>query len=107
MAEYLAPGVYVEEVDTGPRPIEGVSTSTAGVVGVAERGPVNRPILITSGLYGNPGDYPGSAFRRYHHRGTAGKGEESDEADVLQCLVHGFGLFVGILVAWILLLNKF
>ena len=48
MAEYLAPGVYVEEIDTGSKPIEGVSTSTAGMLGVAERGPVNVPILITS-----------------------------------------------------------
>ena len=30
MPEYLHPGVYVEEVDAGPKPIEGVSTSTAG-----------------------------------------------------------------------------
>jgi uncharacterized protein len=48
MPEYLAPAVYVEEVDTGSKPIEGVSTSTAGMIGVTERGPVNVPILITS-----------------------------------------------------------
>ncbi|MGK7865356.1 phage tail sheath subtilisin-like domain-containing protein [Falsiroseomonas sp. E2-1-a4] len=48
MPEYLSPGVYVEEIDTGPKPIEGVSTSTAGMLGVAERGPVNVPILVTS-----------------------------------------------------------
>ncbi len=48
MPEYLSPGVYVEEIDTGPRPIEGVSTSTAGMVGVTERGPVGVPILVTS-----------------------------------------------------------
>lgn len=48
MPEYLAPGVYVEEIDTGTKPIEGVSTSTAGMVGVTERGPTNVPILITS-----------------------------------------------------------
>jgi len=47
MPEYLAPGVYVEEIDTGSKPIEGVSTSTAGMLGVTERGPVNVPILIT------------------------------------------------------------
>ncbi|MGH8066277.1 MAG: phage tail sheath C-terminal domain-containing protein [Candidatus Entotheonellia bacterium] len=47
MPEYLAPGVYVEEIDTGSKPIEGVSTSTAGMIGVTERGPVNVPILIT------------------------------------------------------------
>ena len=48
MPEYLSPAVYVEEVDTGAKPIEGVSTSTAGMVGVAERGPIDVPILITS-----------------------------------------------------------
>ncbi|MEF7616348.1 phage tail sheath C-terminal domain-containing protein [Aquincola sp. MAHUQ-54] len=47
MAEYLSPGVYVEEV-AGPKPIEGVSTSTAGVVGVTERGPLHTPQLVTS-----------------------------------------------------------
>src|SRR5215831_15947314 len=48
MPEYLAPDVYVEEIDTGSKPIEGVSTSTAGMVGVTERGPVDVPILVTS-----------------------------------------------------------
>ena len=47
MPEYLAPGVYVEEVDTGSKPIEGVSTSTSGMVGVTEWGPVNVPTLVT------------------------------------------------------------
>jgi phage tail sheath protein FI len=49
MPEYLSPGVYVEEISTGPRPIEGVSTSTAGFVGAAERGPEYAQ-LITSWL---------------------------------------------------------
>ena len=35
MAQYLAPGVYVEEVPSAVRPIAGVGTSTAGFVGVA------------------------------------------------------------------------
>src|SRR5689334_3090796 len=39
MPEYLSPGVYVEEIELGPRPIEGVSTSTAGFLGVTLRGP--------------------------------------------------------------------
>jgi phage tail sheath protein FI len=38
MPEYLSPGVYVEEVSTGPKPIEGVSTSVAGFLGPTERG---------------------------------------------------------------------
>src|SRR5690349_7058926 len=48
MPEYLAPGVYVEEVNTGPRPIEGVGTAMAAVVGFAPSGPANRPQLITN-----------------------------------------------------------
>jgi phage tail sheath protein FI len=47
MPQYLYPGVYVEELDTGNKPIEGVSTSTVGFLGIAERGPVT-PTLITS-----------------------------------------------------------
>lgn len=47
MPEYKAPGVYVEEVERGPKPIEGVSTSVAGFVGVTERGPT-EPELVTS-----------------------------------------------------------
>ena len=48
MPEYLAPGVYIEEFEIGAKPIEGVSTSTAGFVGMAERGPLNKPTLVTS-----------------------------------------------------------
>ncbi len=46
MPEYLAPGVYVEEIEMGPSSIEGVSTSTTGLIGETERGPVS-PTLIT------------------------------------------------------------
>lgn len=48
MPEYLAPGVYVEEIPSGNRPIQAASTSTAGMVGMTARGPVNRPTLVTS-----------------------------------------------------------
>ena len=49
MPEYLAPGVYVEEVETGIPPIEGVGTSTTGMVGMTRRGPTTgRPLLVTS-----------------------------------------------------------
>src|ERR687884_531904 len=47
MAEYLSPGVYIEEL-AGPKPIQGVGTSTGAFVGLAERGPVNSPQLITN-----------------------------------------------------------
>ena len=49
MAEYLSPGVYVEEYDNSPRSIEGVGTSTAGFIGLAEKGPLEgAPLLVTS-----------------------------------------------------------
>lgn len=49
MAEYLSPGVYVEEFESGAKPMEGVGTSTAGFVGLAQKGPVEGvPQLITN-----------------------------------------------------------
>ena len=49
MAEYLSPGVYVEEFDAGIKAMEGVGTSTAGFIGMAQKGPVKGiPVLITS-----------------------------------------------------------
>ncbi len=47
MPEYLSPGVYIEEL-AGPKPIQGVGTSTGAFVGLAERGPVNSPQLVTN-----------------------------------------------------------
>ena len=48
MPNYLSPGVYVEEVEAGSRPIEGVGTAVAAFVGLAARGPANQPILVTN-----------------------------------------------------------
>lgn len=49
MAEYLSPGVYVEEFDSRVEPVEGVSTSIAGFIGVAEKGPVGSvPRMATN-----------------------------------------------------------
>lgn len=49
MPEYLAPGVYIEEVSFRAKTIEGVSTSTAGFVGPARYGPLSgEPELLTS-----------------------------------------------------------
>jgi phage tail sheath protein FI len=62
MPEYLSPGVYVEEVDTGPKPIQGVGTATAAFVGFTEKAQItervdgdfvtrdllNRPSLVTN-----------------------------------------------------------
>lgn len=48
MPTYLTPGVYVEEVQSGARPIEGVGTAVAAFVGFAENGPFHEPTLVTS-----------------------------------------------------------
>jgi len=45
---YLSPGVYVEEVDRGTKPLEMVGTSTAAFIGECQVGPVNQPVLITN-----------------------------------------------------------
>ena len=42
MPQYLSPGVYVEEVDSGSRPIEGVGTAVAAFVGLAPHRPHKR-----------------------------------------------------------------
>ena len=50
--DYFAPGVYVEEVDKGSRPIEGISLSVAGFIGFTEdvRGDADlfKPMMVTS-----------------------------------------------------------
>lgn len=48
MPTYLTPGVYVEEVQSGARPIEGVGTAVAAFVGFAQSGPFHEPTLVTS-----------------------------------------------------------
>src|SRR6188508_2915903 len=48
MPNYLSPGVYVEEVEAGSRPIEGVGTAVAAFVGLAEQGPFNTPTLVSN-----------------------------------------------------------
>ena len=48
MPTYQSPGVYVEEVAAGARPLAGVGTAVAAFVGLAESGPFNRPTLISN-----------------------------------------------------------
>jgi phage tail sheath protein FI len=57
MPEYLSPGVYVEEVDRGPKPIEGVGTAMAAFVGFTEKAEIVREIdneLIVENLLNRP-----------------------------------------------------
>lgn len=49
MPEYLAPGVYVEEVSFRSKSIEGVGTTTTGFVGPTRYGPIyDPPDVLTS-----------------------------------------------------------
>jgi phage tail sheath protein FI len=46
--ESLSPGVYIEEIPFSVHPIEGVTTSTTGVVGKATHGPMGQAVRVTS-----------------------------------------------------------
>ncbi|MCW5801151.1 MAG: phage tail sheath subtilisin-like domain-containing protein [Deltaproteobacteria bacterium] len=85
MPEYLHPGVYIEETSFRSPPFEGVSTSTAGLVGRTRKGSEGRPTLVTSFTefvrrFGEPfplvasappqlGDHLGHAVRAFFDNG--------------------------------------
>lgn len=57
MPEYLSPGVYVEEVDRGPKPIEGVGTAMAAFIGFTEKAEMAREVdneLLVENLLNRP-----------------------------------------------------
>jgi uncharacterized protein len=77
MAVVSYPGVYVEEVSSGVRPIAGASTSTPAFVGLAEMGPVNEAKLVTNwtefqkyyGTFTNEGFLAHSVFQFFNNGG--------------------------------------
>ena len=57
MPEYLSPGVYVEEIDRGPKPIEGVGTAMAVFVGFTEKAHMTEIVdgeVVTRDLFNKP-----------------------------------------------------
>src|SRR5687768_8081178 len=67
MPTYLTPGVYVEEVPSTSKPIEGVGTSIAAFVGLAPGGPVNTPVRISNWtqfakIFGDPNEPDNGPF---------------------------------------------
>jgi uncharacterized protein len=48
MPNYLSPGVYVEEVSSGVKPIAGVGTAVGAFVGLAEKGVIGKAVLVTN-----------------------------------------------------------
>src|SRR5688500_2493214 len=43
MPTYLTPGVYIEEIDTGPKPLAAVGTAVAAFVGSTATAPTDDP----------------------------------------------------------------
>jgi phage tail sheath protein FI len=76
MAEYLHPGVFVEERSSGVKPIEGVGTSTAAFIGITAKGVPNKATFITSWSdfvrkfgYLIPGSYLPYAVQQFFNNG--------------------------------------
>ncbi|MDJ0841884.1 MAG: phage tail sheath subtilisin-like domain-containing protein [Acidobacteriota bacterium] len=98
MPTYLHPGVYMEEIPSGSKPIEGVATSVAAFVGQASRGPVDEAVLIqgfedyvkTYGPIASETDHMGFAVSAFYQNGgtsayiarLAGSGATASFADV-------------------------
>lgn len=51
MASYLHPGVYIEEIPSGSKPIEAVGTSTACFIGPTTKGHTNNTSVVTAGNF--------------------------------------------------------
>src|SRR5688500_4039302 len=79
MPTYLTPGVYVEEVPSTSKPIEGVGTSIAAFVGLAPGGPVNTPMRISNWtqfakLFGDPNEPDNGPFMEGAYLAHSGYG---------------------------------
>jgi phage tail sheath protein FI len=115
MPEYLSPGVHVEETSFRGKPIEGVSTSTAGLVGRARTGREGRPTLVTSFTqfvreFGQPiyppdptaGDMLGHAVRGFFDNGGSRAwivrvlGSGADASDSTASTNAGHGVVLGL-----------
>ena len=48
MPQYQTPGIYVEEIESGSKPIDALATNIVGFLGVAEKGPVSEPTLVAN-----------------------------------------------------------
>jgi phage tail sheath protein FI len=83
MPEYLSPGVYVEEIEIGAKPMEGISTSTVGFLGmtvnVKDGSFDNDTLLNKATLITNWGEFVKN-FGRYN----------IDTAPYLPPAVYGF-----------------
>ncbi|EIV92968.1 phage tail sheath subtilisin-like domain-containing protein [Frankia sp. QA3] len=110
MPNYRSPGVYVEEVEAGSRPIEGVGTAVAAFVGFTARGPRNEAVRLANWgqyvqVFGDlvPGAYlPLAVFQYFNNGGGAcyvvsvGAGGEGAAAGPVGQLTSGSRPGVGV-----------
>jgi uncharacterized protein len=79
MPNYRSPGVYVEEVRSGSRPIEGVGTATAAFIGITADGPFNEPVKVsnwgqyvrTFGEWADGAYLPHAVYQYFNNQGGA------------------------------------
>ncbi|WP_457624921.1 phage tail sheath family protein [Persephonella sp.] len=90
MGEYKTPGIYIEEIEIGGRPIEGVSTSVAAFIGVTEKGDEyeNRPTLITSWS-----EFVSKFGRYLQTEETLSDEEENRKNEILNMSASVYGFF--------------
>src|SRR5215211_816363 len=98
MPEYLAPGVYVEEVSFRSKSIEGVSTTTTGFVGPTRYGPISQdPELLTSLLefervYGDRRKLLFTPKCRWHSRDADDAGAHGGQQEPVDAFIcHAVG----------------
>jgi len=103
MPQYLSPGVYVEELEAGSRPIEGAGTAVAAFVGFAPEGPFHAPTLVTNwtqftSCFGGfvEGSYLAHSVYAYFHNGggsayvvRVGRGEQGEAPVAVAELTSG------------------
>lgn len=79
MPSYLSPGVYVEEVSSGTKPIAGVGTSVGGFVGITVKGTPNQAVLATNWtqFVREFGDFRSDAYLAYAVYGFFAEGGSS------------------------------
>jgi phage tail sheath protein FI len=119
VANYRTPGVYIEEIPSGLRTIERVSTSVLGIVGVTMAGAVSTPTKISTwqefiDAFGrtDPGSFTAEAVWGFFHNGgteawvvkvphptvPAGvpeAGTHDPDAVLARSLVDGLGMLAG------------
>ena len=120
MPSYLSPGVYMEEVDKGTKPIESVGTAVAAFIGYTERAVdaktgkslVGKPTLVTNwsqyiqsfGAFVDGAYTPDSVYGYFNNGGsicyvvsvkTIGASADPDASEPKPLLILGLILLLG------------